>query len=130
MILTAQKICQLKRTFFVYIKINTFGLFTAEAWGKNGVEVIEKKELKNYGYYLIRTDPDKNDFNDEEYEEFGRVNAYITESIKKQTEKSTKTSLIDDLSKRFLGLEFKSNHSIKSKCLKWFVKKILSKYKK
>ena len=45
-ILTAQKICQLKRTFFVYIKINTFGLFTAEAWGKNGVEVIEKKRTK------------------------------------------------------------------------------------
>ena len=28
-----------------------------------------------------------------------------------------------------LGLEFKSKHSIKSKCLKWIVKKILSDYK-
>ena len=33
--------------------------------------------------------------------------------------------MTDDLSKRLLGLEFKSDHSIKSKCLKWIVKKIL-----
>ena len=51
----------------------------------------------------------------DEYEEFGRVQKYI--------EKSTKKSLIDDLSKRLLKLEFKSNHSIKSKCLKWIVEK-------
>ena len=37
--------------------------------------------------------------------------------------KSTKKSWIDDLSKRYLELEFRSNHSIKSKCLKWVVKK-------
>ena len=39
-------------------------------------------------------------------------------STKKQVEKSTKKSLIDDLSKQLLRLEFKSNNSIKSKCLK------------
>ena len=39
-------------------------------------------------------------------------------STEKQTEKSTKKSLIDDLSKQLLRLEFKSNNSIKSKCLK------------
>ena len=39
------------------------------------------------------------------------------------TEKSTKKSLIDDLSKRLQELKFTSNHSIKSKCLKWIVKK-------
>ena len=49
----------------------------------------------------------------------------IHRHIKKSTEKSTKKSLIDDLLKRFLKLEFKSNHSIKSKCLKWIVNKIL-----
>ena len=38
--------------------------------------------------------------------------------MKKQTEKSTKKPLIDDLSKRLLELEFKSNCSIKSNCLK------------
>ena len=38
------------------------------------------------------------------------VRAYIVESIKKQTKESTKKSPIDDPSKRFLKLEFKSNH--------------------
>ena len=74
-------------------------------------------------YYLIRINPDNPGFDD--YEEFGRVSAYIAESIKKQTKKS----LIDDLSKRLIELEFKSNHSITSQCLKWIVKKILSDHK-
>ena len=84
-------------------------------------ESKRQKELENCGYYLSRIYPDKKDFND--YEEFGRASAYITESIKKQTEKSTKNSLIDNLSKSHIGLQFKLNHSIKSKCLKWIVKK-------
>ena len=50
---------------------------------------------------------------------------HINEWTKKQTEESTKKLLIDDLSKKLLELEFKSNESIKSKCLKWIVKKIL-----
>ena len=41
----------------------------------------------------------------------------------------TKKSFIDDISKRLLKLEFKSDHSIKSKRLKWIVKKILPDYK-
>ena len=86
-----------------------------------------QKELEKLDYHLIRINPDKPGFDD--YEEFGRVSAYIAESIKKQTEKSTKKLLIDDLSKRLLELEFKSNHSIKLKCLKWIVKKTLSDYK-
>ena len=57
------------------------------------------------------------------------MSTYIAESIKRQTEESTKKLLIVDLSKRLLGLEFKSNHSLKSKCLKWIVKKILPDYK-
>ena len=44
--------------------------------------------------------------------------------------KSTKKSLTGDLSKRLLELEFKSNHSIKSKSLKTVVKNILPNYKK
>ena len=54
----------------------------------------------------------------------------ILESTKKQTKVSTKKSLIDDVSKRLLELGFKSNHSVKSKCLEWVVKNILPKYKK
>ena len=90
-------------------------------------EKRRQKELEKFGYHFIRINPDKIDFND--YEEFGRVSTYIAESIKKQTEELTKKSLIDDLSKRLLGLEFKSNHSIKSKCLKWIVKKYCQQYK-
>ena len=82
-----------------------------------------EKELQKIDYHLVRINPDKTDFND--HEEFGRVSTYIAESTKKQTETSTKKSLIDDLSKRLLQLEFKSNHSIKSKCLQWVVEKIL-----
>ena len=82
-----------------------------------------QNELEKLGHHFIRINPDKIDFND--YEEFGRLSAYIAESIKKQSEKSTKKSLSDDLSKRLLELEFKSNHSVKTKCLKWIVKKIL-----
>ena len=83
--------------------------------------------LENVGYYFIRINPNKPGFDD--YEEFGRVCAYISESIKKQTEKSAKKLLLTELSKRLLELEFKSNHSIKSKYLKLIVKKILPDYK-
>ena len=86
-------------------------------------EKKRQKELQKFNYHLIRINPDKIDFND--YDEFGRVSAYIAESTKKQTKKS----LIDDLSKRFLGLTFQSNYSIKSRCLKWIVKKILLDYR-
>ena len=44
--------------------------------------------LENVDYYFIRINPNKPGFDD--YEEFGRVSAYISESIEKQTEKSTK----------------------------------------
>ena len=41
------------------------------------------------------------------------------------TKKSTKKPLIDELSNKLLGLEFKPNNFIKTKCLKYVVKKIL-----
>ena len=47
---------------------------------------------------------------------------HIIKSASKQTEKLT---LLDDLSKRLLEWELKSNHLLKSKSLKWTVKKIL-----
>ena len=50
---------------------------------------------------------------------------HIKKSTKKLTEKSTKKCLIDELSNKLLRLEFKSNNSIKTKCLKYVVKKIL-----
>ena len=45
-----------------------------------------REDLENVGYSFIRIKPDKPSFHD--YEEFGRVSAYIAESIKKQTEKN------------------------------------------
>ena len=80
-----------------------------------GYERRRQKELEKLGYYFIRINPDQPNL--DEYEELGRVQKY--------NEKSSKKSLIDDLSKRLLELEFKLNHAIKSKCLKWIVKKIL-----
>ena len=62
-----------------------------------------QKDLEKVGYYIIRINPDKPDL--DYYEEFGRISAYIIKLTKKQTGKS----LIDDLAKRLLGLEFKSN---------------------
>ena len=83
----------------------------------------DKKNQKSFVNYFIRINPDKPDFND--YEEFGSISAYITESIKIRTGES----LVHDLLKRLQELEIKLNHSIKLKCLKQFVKKILPYYK-
>ena len=58
-----------------------------------------------------------------------QIYMHIIKWTKKQAEKSTKKSLINDLSKSLLGLEFKSNRSIKSNCLKFVVEKILPNYK-
>ena len=71
-----------------------------------------QKELEKFDYYFIRINPDKTNL--DEYEKFGRVQEYI--------KNSTKKSVINDLLKRLL----QPNHSIKSKCLKWIVKKLLS----
>ena len=79
------------------------------------------KVTENHEITLIKTIPD-----DPNFDIKNLIRICIKEAIKKQTKKS----LIDYLSKRLLELEFKSNYSIKSKCLKWVVKNILPKYKK
>ena len=76
--------------------------------------------IERHGVTIIRNNPDAADFD---------MNRLINQICTHIT-KSTKKSLIDDLSKSLLELEFKSNHSIKSKCLKWIVKSILPNYKK
>ena len=76
--------------------------------------------IESHGITIIRTNPDAADFDMNRL-----INQIYTHIIK-----STKKSLINDLLKRLLELEFKSNHSIKSKCLKWVVKNILPNYKK
>ena len=57
---------------------------------------------------FVKINPDEGDFNI--FKEINKVCRHV--------KKSTKKSLVDDLSKKLLQLEFKSNHSIKSKCLK------------
>ena len=78
-------------------------------------EAIEKKISCKF----IRINPNEKDY--DEYAKFGEVNNDIIESTKKPTKKS----LRHKISKRLLELEFKSNHSIKSKCLKRIVKYML-----
>ena len=83
--------------------------------------------IESHGITIIRTNPDDADFDMNKL--INEIHMQIIKSTK-ETKVSTKKSLIDDLSKRLLELEFKSNHSIKSKCLKWIVKNILPNYKK
>ena len=69
-------------------------------------------------YFLkhsIRINPDKENF--DVFFEIGRIQNFIAELNKK--------SLVDELSNKLLGLEFRSNNSIKTSCLKYVVKKIL-----
>ena len=84
--------------------------------------------IKSHRIAIIRTNPDNADFNMNRL--IKQIYTHIIKSTKKPTNVSTKKSLIDDLSKRLLELEFKSNHSLKSKCLKWIVKNVLPNYKK
>ena len=82
--------------------------------------------IEGHGITVVRTNPETtNCIKGLIYQ----IYMHIIKSTKKQTEKSTKKSLIDDLSKKLLEIEFNSNRSIKSKCLKWIVKKILPDYK-
>ena len=97
--------------------------------GRN-FELEQSRQLmiESHEITITRTNPHDADFDMNRV--INQIYTYIIKSTKKQTKVSTKKSLIDDLSKRLLELEFKSNHSIKSKCLKWIVKNILPNYKK
>ena len=72
---------------------------------------------------FIRISPDAKDF--DIYVEISKIYNHFNESTKKLTKESIKISLIENLSKRLSRLEFVFNHSIKSKALKYVVKKIL-----
>ena len=79
-------------------------------------EIKRQKAIeKELGCKFIRINPDEENFNDRK----------TINKIYRHIKNSTKKSLIDKISKRLLELEFQSNHSIKSKCLNFVVKKIL-----
>ena len=83
-------------------------------------EIERQKVLqKELDSVCIRINPDKENFNI--FKEINKIHRHI--------KKSTKKSLVDYVSKRLLELEFKSNHSIKSKCLKRTVQKVLPDYR-
>ena len=79
--------------------------------------------IESHGITIIRTNPDAADFDINRL--INQIYTHIIKSTKKQTKVSTRKLLIDDFSKTLLELKFKSNHPIKSKCLKWMVKNIL-----
>ena len=87
-------------------------------------EIARQKAIENkLGCKFIRINPAKENFNI--FVEISKIQNHITKLPKKLTGESTKKSLIDELSNKLLRLEFKSNNSIKTKCLKYVVKKIL-----
>ena len=67
----------------------------------------------------IRIDTDKEDF-----DIFRAIN-----EIFRHIKQSSKKTLINKISTRLLGLEFKSDNTIKSKAIKFIVKKVLPDYK-
>ena len=76
-------------------------------------EVKRQKALeKELTYEFMRINPDKKDFN------ISKVKNEIFRHIKELIKKSTKKSLMDELSNKLLRLEFKSNNSIKTKMFK------------
>ena len=97
-----------------------------------------QKELEEYlGCTFIRINPDEKNFSANDG--LGKIQTFIDklkyEELEKLKDKikelkKDKESLIDKISKRLLELKFKENNSIKPKCLKWIVKKILPDYKK
>ena len=70
---------------------------------------------KELGCKFIRINPDTENY--DVSTEISKIHNFIIESTKK--------SLTDNISKRLLELEFKSDHLIKSKALKHVVNKIL-----
>ena len=72
---------------------------------------------------FIRINSDKEDF------DIFKAISKIFKYIKQSSNQLTKKTLIDRVSLRLLGLEFKSDTAIKSKAIKYIAKKILSNYK-
>ena len=87
------------------IEIDEYGHVDRNFEDEESRQLIIEEKL---GCKIIRTNPDAADFSI--YRLINHVRMYIERS----TIKSTKTSLTDHFSKKLLGIEFKSNHSIKS----------------
>ena len=81
-------------------------------------EIERQKSLeKELDCVFIRINPDEKNFNI--FREISKIHRHI--------EKSVINLLLVDLSKQLLELKSRTNHSIKSKYLKWIVKNIFAK---
>ena len=83
-----------------------------------------ERELK---CVFIRINPVAADFNI--CKVTNKIHRHINQSTIQQTEQKTKKSLIDNLLKELLELEFKHHEQLLTKFLKWIVKNILPNYK-
>ena len=91
-------------------------------------EIQRQKALeRKLDCVFIRSNPDAIDFNI--FKEINKIHRHIKKSTKQQTKTQTKESIIDNLSKRLLELEFKHHNQIITNFLKWIVKNILLNYK-
>ena len=91
-------------------------------------EIERQKALKReLDCVFIRINPDAIDFNI--FKEINETHRHINQSTKQRTISKTKQSIIDNLSKRLLELEFKHHNQIITNFLKWIVKNILPNYK-
>ena len=61
--------------------------------------------------------------------EINKIYRHINQVTIQQTKQQTKESVIDNLSNELLKLNFKKSNSVKSKCVRWIVKNILSGHK-
>ena len=84
-------------------------------------EIERQRALeKELGCKFIRINPDKENFN------IFKAQNEIFRHIKESNKELTKRSLIDEISNKLIDLiEFEKNNSLKSKCLKHAVEKIL-----
>ena len=76
---------------------------------------------------FIRINPDAIDFNI--FKEINTIHRHIYQLTKQQTKQKPEKSIIDNLSKKLLEIEFKQHNQIKTSCLKWIFKNILPNYK-
>ena len=86
-------------------------------------EIQKQKALEEeFNCKFIRINPGKENL--DIFVEIGKIQNFIIKVNRKLTEKLAKKSIIDEISNKILRLEFKSNSSIKTKCLKYVVNKI------
>ena len=91
-------------------------------------EIQRQKALKReLNCVFFKLNPDAADFNI--CKELNKIHRHINQSTIQQTEEKTKKSLIDNLSKELLKLEFDHHDQLLTKFLKWIVKNVLPNYK-